>query len=188
MNKGLAITCIVLGVILLTCLGFGVYVLLESTNYCKCKPTDFWVTVDGKDYYVDSDEIVLYDTDVEVHYLVEWLSKKQGYTYKVVPAGNDFGYIVNGTVGNYLGIEDLTPAFEFEEHENGFTIKARGKSVEDVLRTLYPNSNVVLAAVEDGEFNFKLVVTSIDGKSVSLTFRSAVAVNDIELDPPVIAF
>lgn len=185
MSKAAAIILIILGVVLLACFGFGVYVLLESTNYCKNLATDFWVTVDGNRYYIDSDKLVLSDTDVEVHYLVEWLSKKQGYTYKVLPAGEEFGYSVDGYVSNWLGIEDLTPAFEFVEREKGFTIKARAKTVAGVLQELYPDSDIKTAVEEEG-FNYKLVITSVDGKSVALTFRCAIAVDEIEVDPPAI--
>ena len=185
MSKAIAIICIILGVILLACFGFGVYVLLEATNYCRNWATDFWVTVDGNRYYVDSDELVLSDTDVDVHYLVEWLSKKQGYTYKVLPAGNDFGYSVDGEARHYLDIEDMTAAFEITERENGITVKAHGKNLADVLQSLYPNSEIVTLA-EDNGYYFKLVVTSVDGKSVALTFRCAVAVDGIEVDPPAI--
>ena len=185
MKRAAAIISIILGVVLLVCLGFGVYVLLESTNYCKNWATDFWVTIDGQRYYVDSDELVLFDTDVDVHYLVEWLSNKQGYTYQVLPAGDEFGYSVDGYVSNWLGIEDLTPAFEFVESEKGFTIKARAKTVADVLQVLYPDSEIVTAAEDEG-YNYKLVVTSIDGKSIELTFRCAVAVDGIEINPPSI--
>lgn len=185
MSKAAAIILIILGVVLLVCFGFGVYVLLESTNYCKNWATDFWVTIDGNRYYVDSDELVLSDTDVDVHYLVEWLSKKQGYTYKVMPAGNDFGYMADGVVYHWLDIEDLTPAFEFVERDNGFTIKAHGKKVAEMLQALHPDSEIITAN-ESESYNYKLVITSVDGKTVELTFRCKVAVEGIEIDPPSI--
>ena len=187
MSKALAIICIILGIILLVGFAFGVYVLLEATNYCKNRATDFWVTIDGNRYYVDSNDLVMFDADVEVHYLVEWLSKKKGYTYKILPAGNDFEYAVDGHVSNWLGIEDLTPAFEIMERDNGITVKERSKTLSAVLQALYPNSEIV-KAVEDEGFKYKLVITSIDGKSIALTFRCAVAVEGIELDPPSVIF
>ena len=187
MSKALAIICIILGVILLAGFAFGVYVLLEATNYCKNWATDFWVTVEDNRYYVDSNELVMSDTDVDVHYLVDWLSQKRGYTYKVVPAGNDFGYTVDGAVYNWLSIDDLTAAFEVTERDNGFTVKAHGKTITDILQTLYPNGEIVSYSENEG-YNYQLIITSVDGKSVALTFRCAVAVDGIELDPPSIAF
>lgn len=188
MRKAASVISIILGIALLVGMCFGIYVLLESTNYCKNWPTDFWVTIDGNRYYVDSHELVLSDTDIYVHYLIEWLSKKQGYTYKVVPAGNDFCYMVDGVVGNWLGIEDLTPAFEVVARENGLSIKAHGKTIADVLQALHPNKDIVTSMSEDGNYHFKLVVTSLEGKSVELTFRCLIVVESIELDPPSIVF
>ena len=64
MSKALAITCIILGIILLVGFAFGVYVLLEATNYCKNRATDFWVTIDGNRYYVDSNDLVLFAAEI----------------------------------------------------------------------------------------------------------------------------
>jgi len=189
MSKAVAIICIILGVVLLACMGFGVYVLLESTNYFKDKATDFWVTVDGKRYYANSSSLILFDSDVDVHYLVEWLSRKEGYSYKVVPAGNDFAYMVDGEIYNWLSIEDLTPSFEISESAKGFNIKAADKTIAEVLQALHSNSsNIVVPTDEDGKAHFKLIVTSVDGKTIELLFRCSKAVEDIEISPPVVVF
>ncbi|MDE7454741.1 MAG: DUF5034 domain-containing protein, partial [Clostridia bacterium] len=184
----LAITCIVLSVIVFALFGFGVYVLLEATNYCHNLATDFWVTVDGNRYYVDSDGLVLFDTDVQVHYLVDWLSGKKGYSCKIVPAGENFGYLVDGQIYEYWDIEDLSSAFEIVEQDKSFTINAKGKKVADVLQALYPNSKVITPTEFEGDFHYKLVITSVDGKTVSLTFRCAIGADSIEIDPPAIIF
>ncbi|MCM1195428.1 MAG: hypothetical protein NC332_05805 [Firmicutes bacterium] len=187
MSKAAAIICIVLGIVLLAGVAFGVYVLLESTDYFKTSATDFWITVNGTRYSADGEDVVLSDTEIEAHYLVEWLSGKQGYDCKIISTGNDFGYIVDGSIYNWLGIEDLTPAFETETGEKSFTVKAKGKTVADVLQALYPESEVFTPFDEDG-FNFKLVVTSVDGRSIALTFRCSVVADGIEIDPPSVAF
>jgi len=186
MSKAVAIICIVLGVVLLVGVAFGVYVLLESTNYFKAKPTDFWVTAQGKRYYSDTDGLVFSDTAVGVHYLVGWLSGKQGYTYKVVPSGDDFEYTVDGKTYNFLDIKDLTAAFEIVERQDGIIVKAYDKTVSDVLHTLHPNSDIDVLTLEQP--CYKLVFTSADGKTVALTFRCTEAVDGIEIDPPSVIF
>ncbi len=187
MSKALAIISIILGVILVAGFAFGVYVLFEATDCFKSKPTDFWVIADGKRFNADND-IVLSNSSVDVRYLVGWLSRKQGYTYKIVPTGNDFGFTVNGNVCNWLGIKDLTKAFEIKERADGFTIKAYDKKLSDVLQVVCSNCDIVMPTLAEDSFCFKLIVTSADGKSIALTFRCTVAVDGIELNPPTIIF
>lgn len=188
MSKAAAIMLIILGVVLLFGVVLGVYVLLESTNYFKCKPTDFWITAQDTRYNSDADELVFKDTAIGVHYLVGWLSGKQGYTYKIVPVGHNFEYTVDGVTYNYLDIEDLTDAFEIVERKDGIIIKANNKRLDTALQSLYPNGDVNVPTSRNSGFTCKLIITAVDGKTVALTFRCSVAVEGIELDPPSVVF
>ena len=188
MNKAIAVICIILGVILLVGFAFGIYVLLEATDCFKSKPTDFWVTVDGNRYSAFGSNLAVFDKPIQVHYLIDWLSEKQGYSYKIVPTGENFTYSVDGNECSYLDLEDLTSAFEVNEYSNGLIIRHNGNTLVNVLQSLYPNQTVRFVTMPQDNFCYKLVVTSVSGKTVELTFRSGISADNIDLTPPSILF
>ena len=182
MKKAISVISIILGAVLLVLAAFGIYVLLEATNYFKAKPTDFWLTVDGQRYYADS-TVAFVDNTVTLNYLVGWLSKKQGYTYELVPDGYNFTFDVDGFTQNWLE-QDLTQAFEITETDSGITVS--GNTVlRHLLQELYPEQKVT---VTTKDYAFKLAVTSINGKTITLTFFGGNAPDSIEITPPSIVF
>lgn len=192
MNKAVSVFCIILGAILLCGMVFGVFVLLDSTNYFTTTPTNFYVVADGVRYYAGSNELIHSETKIEVHYLVEWLTKKQGYSYKIVPAGEDFEFVLDGNVCNFLDIEDLTPAFEITERSQSLAVKV-DKKINNVLSDLYPGRKVAILGADVSIAQCNLLITSVDGKVISFTFSCDVDSEDdgsikIELDPPAIVF
>ena len=144
-----------------------------SPIYLSCGETKF---------FNDTDGVVLGNAQFKVHNA--W-SFNNRYTVKVVPAGEDFLYQVDGEWYSYLDtVTDLTAAFNVKVDGSKFTVYAKGLSLRQILSELNDGKDVVLVSSEVyGAIHYNLVVTTLNGKHfVTVTFR-CFGVDRVELDP-----
>lgn len=188
-KKAVKVTAVVLFLALLAGAGFGVYLAYKYSDGFKTTPKAFYLEVNGKRYFEDTAELTFGNVQINVRYALDELTKKQGFTYKITPTGNDFAYMVDGAPFNYLSIDDVSQAFEIVSDNFGMTLKCRNKTIAEILQRLYPGQEITAPTSEDNNYHFKLVVSSVDGdKSMALTFRCLFGVDGIELTPPSIVF
>lgn len=185
-SKIIAYVAIVL--VLIVCIGF----LAKFTNGFTSDFTTFYLTVNGEDVMKDSGGYAMSPEEpitVDVKYT---LGEEQGYTVKVVPnaaEGMDFDFSLNGEVCSYHAESDLTSGFDIKYGEGSFTITPKGENAAEILRAIYPDSEIVVS--DDAEYTdmFHLVVTTQDGKSsITVGFVVTGPVSDIELDMTEIIF
>ena len=156
----------------------GVY-----TSWFSHEFKHFYVSV-GRTKYLQDAEVVLGNTRFDVHHV---LKKDVGYTVQVLPTGEDFTFQLDGRWLSYTSeLKDVTEAFEIEQGEKSFTIRCKQKLMQDVLETVYLDSEVNIPSDDvDLSAHFKLVVTAgDDSESITLTFRCLIRMTDFEVDPP----
>ena len=131
----------------------------------------FYVSIDGKDI-MTSDKgygLELNETmKVDINYTFENSDTVvSGYSVKVIPNavdGKDFDFAVDDSVYSFQKEEDLTDGFIIEKDENSFTITPKG-DLTDILRAVYPESEIADCTDEAYTDMFSLVVTSYNGES-----------------------
>lgn len=189
MSKAVKVIAVIVFLILLGIAGLGIYFAYKYSDGFKTTPKSFYLEINGKRYFENTDGLTLGDVQIDVRYAFDELTKKSGYTYKVKPAGEDFAYLVDGSPYNYLGIEDLSAGFNIACDDFGLTLKCKNKKVKDVLQQLYPGQEVTVPSSEENGCRYKLVVISVDGEQeIALTFQCAFDIDGIELDKPSIVF
>ena len=98
---------------------------------------------------------------------------------------------MDGEKVSWLNVDGLSEAFDVKKDADALTLDCTNKKVSDVLKAVYPNSDIVLPDGIDEEriSRYKLTVTSEDKRiSVSLTFKCSAAIENIVLDPSEITF
>ena len=131
----------------------------------------FYVSIDGKDimtsdkgYGLELDETM----KVDINYTFDTSDTEvSGYSVKVIPNavdGKDFDFVVDDSVYSFQKEEDLTDGFIIEKKENSFTITPKG-DLTDILRAVYPNSEIADCTDKTYEDMFSLVITSYNGES-----------------------
>ena len=76
----------------------------------------------------------------------------------------DFDFVVDDSVYSFQKEEDLTDGFIIEKKENSFTITPKG-DLTDILRAVYPDSEIADCTDKTYEDMFSLVITSYNGES-----------------------
>ena len=116
---------------------------------------------------------------------------KLGYHVKILPhttKETNFDFTADGKTYNYGAEGELTKAFEIEQADEYFTLKAT-KTVKGVLETLYPNKTIIVPELKSKTPYFALVVSSEDySAEITIAFVSVVAVTGVTLDPDHIVF
>ena len=142
----------------------------------------FYVSA-GKTKYLQDADVVMGNVQFKVHYV---LKKRQAYTVRVLPAGEDFFYQVDGRWVSYMDLGGVTSAFDVDLNNKSFVIWCRDVTMQDVLEAMHPGSTVYIPWEDiDSTAHFKLLVTAGDGsQSIALTFRCHGPVRDVEIDPP----
>ena len=155
----------------------------------------FYVSVDGKDVLTSAGGYKVSDgkaLTVEVKYTFGFAGGDvSGYSVKVTPhavEGKDFDFTLNGQVYSFQAERDLTEGFNIVRKETSFTVIPKG-NVTDVLRAVYPLSEIADCSDKSYEDMYALVVSSYNGKqSVSLYFSLLENVSGVDTDKEVIIF
>ncbi len=181
------------GVVLILALIAGVvYFVYVFTGEFSTDFKTFYVEIDKTKYVKDTYDLTFGKTRVDVHYTFEKVqTKKLTYSYAIDPTGSDFNFTVDGEKVSWLNVDGLSAAFDVKKDENGLTFDCANKKVSDILKAVYPNSEIVLPDGIDDErvSRYKLTVTAEDKRtSVSLTFKCSAVVENITLDPSEITF
>lgn len=189
MKKFLAFIGIVLILALIAGVVYFVYIFTGefSTDF-----KTFYVEIDKTKYVKDTYDLTFGNTQIDVHYTFEKVqTKKLTFTYSIEPTGSDFNFTIDGEKVSWLNVDGLSAAFDVKKDEDGLTLDCANKKVSDVLKAVYPNSDIVLPDGIDEErtSRYKLSFTAEDKRtSVSLTFKCMSGVDNITLDPPKIEF
>ncbi len=181
------------GVVLILALIAGVvYFVYVFTGEFSTDFKTFYVEIDKTKYVKDTYDLTFGKTRVDVHYTFEKVqTKKLTFTYAIEPTGSDFNFTVDGEKVSWLNVDGLSEAFDVKKDADALTLDCTNKKVSDVLKAVYPNSDIVLPDGIDEEriSRYKLTVTSEDKRiSVSLTFKCSAAIENIVLDPSEITF
>ena len=192
MTAGKIISLALVVLLIITAVGFAAYFSNGFTSEFKT----FYVECNGekilndKDYYeMSANEEYCFD----VKYLFDVGNKenKLGYHVKILPhttKETNFDFTADGKTYNYGAEGELTQAFEIEQADEYFTLKAT-KTVKGVLETLYPNKTIIVPDLKSKTPYFALVVSSEDySAEITIAFVSVVAVTGVTLDPDHIVF
>ena len=155
----------------------------------------FYVSVDGKDVLTSAGGYKVSDgkpLNVEVKYTFGSAGGDvSGYSVKVTPhavEGKDFDFTLDGQVYSFQAESDLTEGFDIVRKETSFTVIPKG-NVTEVLRAVYPHSEIADCSDKSYEDMYALVVSSYNGKqSVSLYFSLLENVSGVDTDKEVIIF
>ena len=181
-----------LGLLVVGVIGFVVY----FTNGFKSDFKTFYINVDGKDvmesdggYKVSKGKPL----EIKVKYVFSGATnQKKEYSVKVVPNtidGRDFTFSDGKEEKSFQSVEDITSGFDIKKTENGFTVSPKGNTVEEVLKSVYPNGKLDNVNEKGYENMFTLVVTSYDGKaSVKQNFSLLSKVCGVTLNKEGILF
>lgn len=189
MKKVLAFWSAIIIIAFILAVGYFVYVFTGefSTDF-----KTFYVEIDKTKYVKDTYDLTFGKTQIDVHYTFEKVqTKKLTYTYAIEPTGSDFNFTVDGEKVSWLNVDGLSEAFDVKKDADGLILDCTNKKLSDVLRAIYPNSEIVLPDGIDEEriSRYKLTVTSEDKRtSVSLTFKCSADIENIVLDPSEITF
>ena len=191
MTAGKIISLAVVLLLIIAAVGFAAYFSNGFTSEFKT----FYVECNGekilndKDYYeMSANEEYCFD----VKYLFDVGSKenKLGYHVKILPhttKETNFDFMADGKTYNYGAEGELTKAFEIEQADEYFTLKA--PTVKGVLETLYPNKTIIVPDLKSKTPYFALVVSSEDySAEITIAFASVIAVTGVTLDPDHIVF
>lgn len=107
---------------------------------------------------------------------------------EILPAGEDFSYVVDREIYSWLSITGLDNIFQLKKQDDGFSVRCRDVTIQEVMNEIYPGQEVVCPVDTTEEVHFKLIVTTSDGNSITLTFRCIISVEGVELDSTEIIF
>ena len=188
MSKARAITGAILTIVLLALIGFGIWFVLDRTNYGTEDFRAFAVTVDGKEVKSTNERRSLLQGEhtVSASYL---LGGDFDYTVDIVPAGS-FNYKTDEVWHRWGNQQDLTKAFSLEKEEKGFSFTVP-KNLATVLATLYPGADIV--APKESELQdpyiYTLVISSYNEKmAYAITFSIAIDIDGVDTNKPEVQF
>ena len=186
-NVALIITYILIIMVIVAMLGSVAYFTDGFTSNVK----SFKVSIDDQVIKDEASGYVMYK-DVPCMINVEpvlSLGSQVDYTVKVVPNVNEdtnFDICIDGEYYAYSDITDLTKCFTIEKQDKSFTIAPKGR-INDLLKILYPDSEIEDCTDKVYDDMFKLIISSSDEKTVvSVNFK--VIGGDLKLDKEVISF
>ena len=191
MTAGKIISLALVVLLIVTAVGVAAYFSNGFTSEFKT----FYVECNGekilnnKNYYEMS---VNEEYRFDVKYLFDVGNKenKLGYHVKILPhttKETNFDFTADGKTYNYGAEGELTQAFEIEQADEYFTLKA--PTVKGILETLYPNKRIIVPELKSKTPYFELVVSSEDySASITIAFASVIAVTEVTLDSDHIVF
>lgn len=184
------ITYILLILAVITVIG----VVAHFTNGFTSDFKTFYVTVDGKDVMTSSGGYKVTTEkplQVDVKYTFNFATDEtKGYSVKIVPnkTDEDFDFSVDGETHFFGDEKDLTNGFVIDKQEKSFTIVPKGGTPLEILKAVYPESEVTCESKGYNDM-FTVIVTSYNGESsVKLNFALERRVTGITFDKEVIEF
>ena len=124
--------------------------VFKFTNGLNEDLKTFYIEHNGKQI-VATDSQMTFDTESEHRFDCKYISNPDNNTFnlKVVPnvtEETDFSYTVDGKSHKWSEVEDLTSCFNLDKQANYFIISFPANfSMQDVLSSLYPESQVVIS-------------------------------------------
>ena len=187
---GQVVSYIVILLVIVAVIGVFAYFTNGFTSDFKT----FYVSVNGKDVMTASSGYVITPQEplsVDVKYTFAFnQSETKGYSVKIVPnkTDEDFDFSVDGET-HYFGDEkDLSNGFIIDKQEKSFTIVPKGGTPLEILKAVYPESEVTCESKGYNDM-FTVIVTSYNGESsVKLNFALERRVTGITFDKEVIEF
>lgn len=187
---GQVVSYIVILLVIVAVIGVFAYFTNGFTSDFKT----FYVSVNGKDVMTSSGGYVITPQEplsVDVKYTFAFnQSETKGYSVKIVPnkTDEDFDFSVDGET-HYFGDEkDLSNGFVIDKQEKSFTIVPKGGTPLEILKVVYPESEVTCESKGYNDM-FTVIVTSYNGESsVKLNFALERRVTGITFDKEVIEF
>lgn len=189
-NAGRIVSYILIVMVIVVAIG----VCAHFTDGFESEFKTFYATVNGKDVMNSSGGYVLTPESpmsVDVKYTFGAFNKEEtkDYSYKIVPNKNAEGnleFVVDGET-HYLSDEtNLAEGFVVEKTEKSLKLMPKG-GLTDILKELYPDSEISDCTGKGYPDMFTLVLTSYDGKSnVNLHFGLSISVSGVTLDKAVI--
>ena len=184
------ITYILLVLAVITVIG----VVAHFTNGFTSDFKTFYVTIDGKDVMTSSGGYKVTaekPLQVDVKYTFAFnKNETKGYSVKIVPnkTDEDFDFSVDGETRFFGDEKDLTNGFVIDKQEKSFTIVPKGGTPLEILKAVYPESEVTCESKGYNDM-FTVIVTSYNGESsVKLNFALERRVTGITFDKEVIEF
>lgn len=184
------ITYILLILAVITVIG----VVAHFTNGFTSDFKTFYVSVNGKDVMTSGNGYVVTPSEplkVDVKYTFAFnKNETKGYSVKIVPnkTDEDFDFSVDGETHFFGDEKDLTNGFVIDKQEKSFTIVPKGGTPLEILKAVYPESEVTCESKGYNDM-FTVIVTSYNGESsVKLNFALERRVTGITFDKEVIEF
>lgn len=143
----------------------GVAILLKKSFDDMLPESEFYVSVDGKDVYSKSYGYVVFpnnDLNVSVKSSSEQIPE---YTTAIsVDPSVKFTFVKDGQLCLFLSSEDVSSFFDIQDTDNGFVVSCNGKTVTDMLKTIYETDSISVEeqAIDYNSTMFWLTIQSKD--------------------------
>lgn len=192
MTAGKIISIALVLLLIIAAVGFAAYFSNGFTSEFKT----FYVECNGEKILNDKEYFEMlsntqYRFDVKYLFDVGSKENKLGYHVKILPyttKETNFDFTADGKTYNYGAEGELTQAFEIEQADAYFILKA-APTVKSVLETVYPNKTIVVPALKSKTPYFVLVVSSEDySAEIKIAFLTPIAVEGVTLEPDRIVF
>ena len=187
---GQVVSYIVILLVIVAVIGVFAYFTNGFTSDFKT----FYVSVNGKDVIISGSGYVITPQEplsVDVKYTFAFnQTETKGYSVKIVPnkTDEDFDFSVDGETHFFGDEKDLTNGFVIDKQEKSFTIVPKGGTPLEILKAVYPESEVTCESKGYNDM-FTVIVTSYNGESsVNLNFALERRVTGITFDKEVIEF
>lgn len=163
-------------VVILLVVAVGGVVYLSKNGGVDLTPKTFTVSYEGE--VIDSEKSGLDLGDSPLNFAVT-TALTQDYTLQIVPAPEvDFDFIKDGSAYLFAMEPDLTPGFNIEYTDTGFSVRPSG-GIVGVLSVIYGGADISCSELPEGDL-FQLQISS-GSKMVKINFRSVVNVTGVTL-------
>lgn len=187
MKKAIKIIAILLVIALL----FGAFMLIRKlSNDFTTDVKTFYLVIDG-DMITDNNVtgLSVLDTDIEVHSVVDAISGKNDFSYKIIrnTSAGSFTFYLDGEKHTLADEKEYTKGFEITKDNGKLHIKSC--SLSTLLNRVFGEGNIELPELNNATHYFTLIVSTQDGEqSISINFAVAELVNGITLDQTHLEF
>ena len=190
------VTRVVVYIIILLAIFALIGVVAYFTNGFTSDFKTFFVKVNGRDVMNSSSGYSISESKplkVDVRYTFGFVSKEdKDYSVKIVPnkiEGYDFNYTVGDETHSFFEETDLTDGFIIVKTKDSFTVTPKGKSLNDILGSVYPEEEISNCEGFGYADMFTVIVTSYNQESwVKLNFVIDGIIIDVSIDPGVVVF
>lgn len=186
MKKALRIIAFIFVIVFLIGVFFAVYKL--SNNFTTDIKT-FYLVMDGKIITLDTDNVFLFNKNIEIHTVGELFTGHQEFKYKIVRNSTvtSFEFNFDDNKHAFSETDDYTKGFEVELTDNSITVKFI--TMHEVLQRMYGDGKLELPELDYEISYFTLVVELADGsKSICLNFKMQIYVDQIHFDSSHLEF